>query len=653
MIKPSEKATNGETINVAIAGIGNCASAFIQGLQYYSWVTQSSPRVPGLMHNVLGEYSISAIKVVVAFDVDKRKIGKDLCQAIYAGPNCTDKICDLKFANVTVQAGARLDGVAPGMEEFFCPIDQQSDQELSVLKQEIVLTLQDLKVKVLINYMPVGSQKATEFYAQCALEAGCAFINCMPVFIASNPEWIKKFEEAGLPLLGDDVKSQLGATITHRSLLHLYDMRGLLIKYTSQINYGGNTDFANMARGRLESKVKSKTTSCLSNIVQQLDPQSFQLIPSGYVKGLDDNKICNIKIKALKFGDRPVNMDMELEVVDSYNSAGEIVDAVRVIAIMLDRKIKGIAPESGACSFFFKNPRRDIQMPDEKARDLLEKFINDGQRNILIAHSRTKHTVQSGDEFSEVWTNILDDALVEAKENNLHLEVMAPSKSYHDCAEFVNLVGQAVGKLNSLAQGYQKNLFIPFGVTDKNQLERLITILENFSGNIFAINVEPTEEIKKRLPKIKGYIGMDNAQVGDQLFEELFSRAKVSTILVVRHQKNNYSLDQRIAAIQEKAAEKLIEVKVLYDYEHRSIKKILLMGNVGVITMGNRATEKILDLKIDVVLRIVAMDSNERIIQEAENGKRVIAYFSQRDLYRGYLVSGEKKFIPFTPIKSP
>jgi myo-inositol-1-phosphate synthase len=349
-------------IRIAIAGVGNCASSLIQGLEYYKNIKNSDELVPGLMHNSLGGYLISDIKPVAAFDIDKRKVGTDLSEAIFSNPNCTKKFSDVPEYDVKVMKGQVLDGVAPHMKEYFKVDDKQKPVDVaSVLRKS--------KADILINYLPVGSEEAVKWYATQALEAGCGFINCIPVFIASNKQWAEKFKKANLPIIGDDIKSLVGATIVHRALTQTIVDRGARIDSTYQLNIGGNTDFRNMTdQSRLKSKKISKTESISSQIPYEAHVYAG---PNGCIDGLDDNKVCHLKIDFKLFGDVPAYIDLKLSVEDSPNSAGVVVDAIRVAKIALDRKIGG--PILPASAYFMKHPPQ--QMRDIEAREKLEEFI--------------------------------------------------------------------------------------------------------------------------------------------------------------------------------------------------------------------------------------------------------------------------------------
>lgn len=361
-------------IRIAIVGVGNCASSLIQGLFYYKNVKNEKELVPGLMHNILGGYKISEIKVVAAFDIDKRKVGKDVSEAIFALPNCTKIFCKkIPKIGVKVKMGPVLDGVASHMKEY----PKHKTFVIAKIKPtNIVEELKKARAEILINYLPVGSQKATEFYARAALKAGCAFINCIPVFIVSNKKWAERFEKRKLPCIGDDIKSQVGATILHRTLCHLFTQRGVIIDRSYQLNFGGNTDFLNMlAKKRLVSKKISKTESVQSQLAKRLTYENLHIGPSDWVPWLKDNKICFIRIEGRKFGNTPVILDLRLSVEDSPNSAGCVIDAIRLAKIALDRKIGG--PLISASAYLMKHPPQ--QFPDEKAREMVEEFIQ-GQR---------------------------------------------------------------------------------------------------------------------------------------------------------------------------------------------------------------------------------------------------------------------------------
>lgn len=351
-------------VRVAIIGVGNCASSFVQGVHYY----QDAPvdtQVPGLMHVNLGGYHVGDIEIVAAFDIDKNKVGKDVAEAIYTAPNNTYKFADVPKLGVKVHRGMTHDGLGKYLSKVIEKAPGPTDDVVGILKAT--------KADVVVSYLPVGSEEATKWYVEQVLDAGCAFVNCIPVFIAKEKYWQKRFEERGLPIIGDDIKSQVGATITHRVLARLFEDRGVRLDRTYQLNFGGNTDFLNMLeRERLESKKISKTNAVTSMLGHQLDPDNVHVGPSDYVPWLTDRKWAYIRLEGTTFGDVPLNIELKLEVWDSPNSAGVVIDAVRCAKIALDRGMKGalVAPSS----YFMKSPPK--QFPDDKAREMVEEFIN-------------------------------------------------------------------------------------------------------------------------------------------------------------------------------------------------------------------------------------------------------------------------------------
>ena len=352
------------TIRVALAGVGNCASALVQGVHYYRGVDASST-VPGLMHVEMGGYHVSDVEFVAAFDVDAKKVGFDLSEAIGASENNTIRFCDVPPAGVTVQRGPTGDGLG----HYY----RQTIEESPADPVDVVAALREARADVLVSYLPVGSEEADKHYARCAMEAGVAFVNALPVFIASDPAWAKKFEDAGVPVIGDDIKSQVGATITHRVLAKLFEDRGVKLDRTFQLNVGGNMDFKNMLeRDRLESKRVSKTRAVTSNLDHDLGARNVHIGPSDYVEWLDDRKWAYVRLEGRAFGDVPLNLEYKLEVWDSPNSAGIIIDAIRAAKIALDRGIGG--PLVSASSYLMKSPPR--QRPDDLGRAALEAFVD-------------------------------------------------------------------------------------------------------------------------------------------------------------------------------------------------------------------------------------------------------------------------------------
>jgi myo-inositol-1-phosphate synthase len=351
------------SVRVAIVGVGNCATSLIQGVEYYKDADPAAS-VPGLMHVKFGEYHVSDVEFVAAFDVDAKKVGFDLSDAINNSENNTIKIADVPPTGVTVQRGPTLDGLGKYYRET---IDESDTDPV-----DVVATLREANADVLVSYLPVGSEQADKFYAQCAIDAGVAFVNALPVFIASDPLWAQKFTDAGVPIVGDDIKSQVGATITHRVMAKLFEDRGVVLDRTYQLNVGGNMDFKNMLeRDRLESKKISKTQSVTSNLTHDLGARNVHIGPSDYVQWLDDRKWAYVRLEGRAFGDVPLNLEYKLEVWDSPNSAGIIIDAIRAAKIALDRGIGG--PILSASTYLMKSP--PVQMADDLGRERVEAFI--------------------------------------------------------------------------------------------------------------------------------------------------------------------------------------------------------------------------------------------------------------------------------------
>jgi myo-inositol-1-phosphate synthase len=357
-------------VRVAIVGVGNCASSFVQGVHYYR---DASPKnfVPGLMHVNLGGYHIKDIEFVAAFDVDKKKVGLDLSDAIFAGPNNTVKFSDVPRLGVKVNRGMTHDGIG----KYLADVVLKAPGETS----DVVGILQKTKADVLVSYLPVGSEEATKWYVEQALQAGVAYVNCIPVFIAREPYWQKRFEEKHLPIIGDDIKSQVGATIIHRVLTRLFRDRGVKLERTYQLNFGGNTDFLNMLeRERLLSKKLSKTRSVTSQLDYDIGADNVHIGPSDYVPWLNDRKWAYIRLEGRSFGDVPLNVELKLEVHDSPNSAGIVIDAVRCAKLALDRGLGGAL--EGPSSYFMKSP--PVQYSDSEARRLVEEFIDGGKAGV-------------------------------------------------------------------------------------------------------------------------------------------------------------------------------------------------------------------------------------------------------------------------------
>ncbi len=350
-------------VRVAIVGVGNCASSLVQGVHYYR-DARPEEDIPGLMHVVLGGYHVGDVEFSAAFDVDARKVGQDLSQAIFAAPNNTCRFAEVPFLDVPVHRGVTLDGIGRYLADTV--------PEADAPPVDVARILRETDTHVVVIYLPVGSEEATRFYVEQALEAGCAVVNCIPVFIASDPIWRQRFQEAGLPIVGDDIKSQVGATITHRVLAQLFQDRGVRLERTYQLNFGGNTDFLNMLeRDRLESKKISKTRAVTSLLDRELDGHDIHVGPSDYVPWLEDRKWAHIRLEGRAFGDVPLNLEVKLEVWDSPNSAGVVIDAVRCAKLGLDRGLAGALEAPSA--YFMKSP--PVQYRDDLARQMVEAFI--------------------------------------------------------------------------------------------------------------------------------------------------------------------------------------------------------------------------------------------------------------------------------------
>ena len=350
-------------IRAAIVGVGNCASALVQGVEFYR-DADPGHTIPGLMHPELGGYRIGDIEFVAAFDVDAAKVGQDLSKAVMAGENNTIEFAEVPHLDVTVQRGRTLDGIGSYVADL---VEESLVEEVDVAEE-----LRKARADVVVSYLPVGSQQATEYYAEQALAAGCAFVNCIPVFIARTEEWAERFRAAGLPIVGDDIKSQVGATILHRALVNLFQDRGVKVDRTYQLNFGGNTDFLNMLeRSRLESKKESKTKAVTSQLETRMPVDDIHVGPSDHVPWLTDRKWAHIRLEGTGFGETPMSAEVKLEVWDSPNSAGVVIDALRCAKLGLDRGLSGPLYEPSA--YFMKSPPR--QMRDEDARQAVEAFI--------------------------------------------------------------------------------------------------------------------------------------------------------------------------------------------------------------------------------------------------------------------------------------
>lgn len=366
-----------QKIRIAIVGVGNCASSLLQGIEYYK--NQGGKKAIGLMHWDIGGYKPYHIEAVCAFDIDKRKVGKDISEAIFKPPNCTKIFCkDIPKKNVRVRMGRILDGFSDHMKDYEEKYTFVLSGKKEASKEDVIKALEESGAEILLNYLPVGSEQAVRFYTQCALEAGVALVNCMPVFIASNSEWAQKFRQKGIPLIGDDIKAQLGATITHRTLADLFRKRGVALEKTYQLNTGGNTDFLNMLnRHRLMSKKTSKTEAVQSVLAERLEAENIHIGPSDYVPWQKDNKVCFIRMEGKLFGNVPMNLELRLSVEDSPNSAGVAIDAVRCCKLALVRGKGGALCSSSA--YFMKHPPK--QFTDDEAFRMTEEFISGIREN--------------------------------------------------------------------------------------------------------------------------------------------------------------------------------------------------------------------------------------------------------------------------------
>jgi len=354
-------------INVAVIGVGNCACALIQGVHFYKKAKENE-FVPGLMHVNLGGYHVSDINFVAAFDIDKNKVGKDLSQAMFSPPNNTFKFCDVPHLGVKVERGMTHDGLGKYLSQIITKAPGST--------ADIVKILKETKTDVVLNYLPVGSEEATKWYIEQVLAAGCGLVNCIPVFIAREKYWQDRFAQKGLPVIGDDIKSQVGATIVHRVLTRLFRERGVKLERTYQLNFGGDTDFLNMLeRERLESKKISKTNAVTSQLDYQLDPRNIHVGPSDYVPWLENRKFCHIRMEGTTFGNVPLMMEVKMEVWDSPNSAGVVIDALRCAKLAMDRGLKGAL--TGPSAYFMKSP--PIQYSDDEARQMVAEYIKTNQ----------------------------------------------------------------------------------------------------------------------------------------------------------------------------------------------------------------------------------------------------------------------------------
>ena len=618
--------TYGRKIRIAIAGVGNCCKALAMLIQMIRMRAQLGGPALG---DLLGDISNADIEVVAAFDIGKGKVGEDFGLAVSAWPNNTNDVCEIPFTGVTVQMGPILDGVSERMRKKFRPLDIHPCDVVKVLKES--------GAQILLNYMPVGARTATKFYARAAIEAGCAFINCMPAFVVKEKEMAQEFTDAKLVCCGDDIMSGFGASFLNRNLLSDIESRGCLILSATQENSGSNTDFENMQdEFRLEDKHDSKENAVLTNI--SCRPGYFEIICNGWDPSIaPDNKLCDIDIQGL-ICNTPFSLRAHLHVVDSYNSATAVWTLINLTAEAISRGLSG--PLIPACAYFMKSP--PVAMKSYTARRLIKEFIADDTRTIIVSPSRTKHVAWSGNHSSEHWTSVCDGIKQKEEKAGRQVEIMSPRKFYHNGREYVSLVREAVRKLNDCPIGYKRKLILSFSVTDASLKRELIEILNSAVGvSIYGVDAPADQEFSSSVRGICGHIGIDERALGRELLNEVPD--SISNILVIRHQNNNYTLDLRIEGIKEmaeeksKGREKKIGVVVLHTYQHRQIKSMLSKGDIAIITLGNRGTEKILGIQGIQDVPLVCVDTNERIMSYG----KAVTWFDQKNLYGGHDFSGK------------
>jgi myo-inositol-1-phosphate synthase len=515
-----------------------------------------------------------------------------------------------------------IDGVSHRMRKVFRPVN--------VKPCDVVKVLRESGAQILINYMPVGARKDTENYAQAAIDAGCAFVNCMPAFIVSREEWAKKFTDAGLICVGDDIKSAYGASFMNRNIMSDIESRGCTILSSLQKNRGSNSDFWNMQDPeQLVDKQQSKEGTVRSNV--SCASGTIKVVCNGWDPAVPpDHKICNLKIYGV-ICNTLFTVDSELHVVDSYDSSSCVFSIIQAVAEGIRRGLSG--PLFPVCAYFMKTPLK--QMKDDVSRKLIEEFVADDTRTIIVSPSRVEQFTWSGNYNSEHWTSLTEGIKKEEAKAGRQVEVMSVRKHYHNGPEYVSVMRKAVEKINGYAPGYKKNLIVSFSVTEDGLKEEVIEILNSAVGvNIYGVDAPPDEKYYAAVPAIRGHIGIDEEQLGRDLFKELMSKSEeISEIRVIFHQKNNQTLNLRLKGIKEMASmsEKKVEVHAYYTFQHRQIKKDLFSGKVGIITLGNRGTEKILEIKGVETVPMVSVDNNERI--KAMTQGRDLSWFNQKDLY--------------------
>jgi myo-inositol-1-phosphate synthase len=624
-------------INVAvIGGAGNIGCSLVQALEYYKDVKGEDPPVNGIMHNDICGYTVSSIKIRVVIDVDARKVGKPLNKAIFAKPNCTKVFCkDIPDTGVIVKMGYVEDGVSQYM------LDYPDKDKTFVLSEERPIDVREEliknKIDVVAILLPTGSQKAVERYIDDIVAARCGLVNFIPVFVASDEKLADIFREAKLPVVGDDGKSLLGSTVIHRVIAWLINMRGMKIIHSKQLNCGGNTDFLNlMDILRRAFKKISKTESVLAMLSNALGYNDLVIEPAFYVPYQNDNKQADISFNVNQLGEIPMTLDMHLSVEDSPGAVSILLEAIRACMVAKDRGLSG--PIVPVCAHLMKHP--PVQMEEGAAREELEKFIVDSSRNIWISPSRLKRDSQSGEYWSEYWTDETEDAIQEAKKRGVHFEVWGPETGYHPNDEVVQSIEKAGEYLMTFGKGYEKNLFVPFGATREEHKERIIRALSRFPEiNVWATNTQPDREYLERIPNIRGLIGVDDFALGQKLFDDLISASSVSRVAVFVHEENK-ALQRRIDGIKDRAKEAEVEVLVCENQEQ--LKKAFIGGKTGGIGLGIRGTQEFMRLEVpnDLIVPITSVDATKVVLDamaKTGSNKKIIAVYTQIGLGKNSL----------------
>lgn len=626
----------GKEIRVCFIGAGNCWSSVMQGIYYYKDLKDDGKRVSGIMHNSICGYLINSLNVRLVIDVDKRKVGKKIKEAMFAKPNCTKIFCkkeDIPDSDVVVKMGYVLDGVAPHMLEY-----PNKDKTFVIADEEPVNFKKELireKIDIVVCFLPTGSEKAVRRYLDDIFAAGCGLVNGIPVFVASDEGIAEEARKAKVALIGDDVKSVLGSTVLHRVVAWLFNLRGLKIINSCQLNYGGNTDFLNLAMAaRKFFKLISKKSSILSLLFGQDLKDEDLVIDAQYVPYLNDNKRAVIEFNATQFGDVPTTLHMDLSVEDSPNSAGIIIDAIRLCKVAMDRGLSG--PVVPACAHLMKHP--PVQMEEGLAREELERFIADSSRNVIISHNLTKDDAQSGDVWSEYWQAQISAAKKEAERLKKHCKVLTTDR--FDNGQTVSRIEEGVSFLSDFSDGYEKNIYLPLSAGGKVHKERIIKILSSHPEiNVWVIDSEPDKEYLDGIPNIRGYIGTDNFLLGQMLYDELVRNYCVSKIVVFKHQEST-CLERRIAGIRSRADAAGKEVLVCET--EQELKDAVSVGNVGGIALGIRGAEKFTNLDVPGFVPFVSVDISPKIAKamaDKEAEKRVLAVLIQNgmgeNIFRG------------------